>query len=166
MIHIDIDNETDTAPATGAEPPIDGPARAFAHAIGYLAAVALVPLLVDPLQGGRAGALAALLLAVLAALRGWLGAAVRDALAPARGLRLLQRVDEAAAVMMMAAAGLAASVGGAAHAGPAEWLAPGLWAFAGIALGLRRVLRARTPARPRSPFPPDPGHLRRSSAAF
>jgi hypothetical protein len=159
-----------TEPEPEADAAVEAPSpeacRAVGHAIGYLAAAVSLPLLIDRSQGRGAAAMTVLLLAVLALLRVWTGAALRDALPPARALRL-QRCIDAAAPALMSAADLVTSLAQGVHA--ASDVLPCLcpWVAAGASMAAAGRLRNRLPEASLSfPSPPESGHSRRSSAAF
>jgi hypothetical protein len=85
-------------PALNPQPCAD-PVLAMAHAIGFIAAVAVGPLLVIPLRPSAVLATCVVALATVAALRLHLGIVIHDLLDPGRAEPFLRRADATAAVL-------------------------------------------------------------------
>jgi predicted membrane channel-forming protein YqfA (hemolysin III family) len=116
--------------------------RAAAHALGYIGALAALPLLAEPLPWHKSLAVASLLLALVLLLRAYLSMAVRQALSPRRSGAVLMWTDLGALFLLIASAWAVFAVHAARQSdGWAAFL--GLWALAALVCSLRLLARAR-----------------------
>ena len=115
---------------------------AVGHAMGFLIAVASVPVLATGMLGQASPFIYALPIVVILVLRTYLGTAVRDALSPMRARAILNRVDQAAVFVFIGSActvfAISAAHGRSAWAVPTALAAVASFALSGWLLGRAR----------------------------